>query len=134
MRKPAWRLSAVLVLIVALSSGVLLISGCGSPGPGAVTEQFIKHMNDRKFGDAYDMLASESPARRGSRDDFVSDSEANFPESLKFEDIKIIEEKIDNDRATVKWSAISRQPDTPDENTEQELSLINQDGDWKVWE
>lgn len=134
MRRHIWKLTAMMVLAILLAAP-LLATGCGSESPSPVTEKFIRTMSDRKFAEAYDMLAEGSPARTVSREEFVSLSEANFPAGLTFENIKIIDERIDGNKATVKWSAVTKQPNTPDENTEQELSLVQgDDGNWKVWE
>lgn len=124
-------LAAVLLVLLAAPLSVL---GCGGSDPGQAAQQFLNLMNDRKFGEAYDLLASGSPARSISREDFVSMSEANFPPDLRLGNIRIAEQKVEGDKATVKWTAITKQANTPDENTEQELSLVKENDQWWIWE
>ncbi|MFA5808958.1 MAG: NTF2-like N-terminal transpeptidase domain-containing protein [Thermoleophilia bacterium] len=124
---------AALTLMAALLA--LLAGGCGGgPSPTNVAEDFARQMNDRKFGEIYDLLSIQSPIRKEiSRDDFVGQYESIYPEGFRLADFKITEERIEGDsKAMVLWTATAVVPGRADEPTNRTFSMVSEDGSWKI--
>lgn len=123
---------AALTLMAVLLA--LLAAGCGGPSPTNVAEDFARQMNDRKFGEIYDLLANQSPVRKEiSRDDFVAQYESIYPAGFRLNDFKVTEEKIEDDKkAMVLWTAIAVVPGREDEPTSRTFSMVTEDGNWKI--
>lgn len=125
--------TTLVALTVVTAFLALFAGGCGGPGPSNVAEDFARRMNDRQFGEIYDQLSSQSPIRKEiTRDDFVSQYESIYPAGFRLDDFKVTEEKIDNDKATVLWTATAVVPGRDDEPTLRTFSMVLEDGIWKI--
>lgn len=133
MRKRGWlQLLAVLVLGAFMA---LFAAGCGGGGPGDTVEKFFENMADRNFAEVYDMVSRDSPARKVSREEFIKTmEEAGIPEGASMSDYEVLEERIDGDRATVRFKATLKAPNEPDDTDEGTVELVNEDGEWKIFD
>lgn len=124
---------AGLALMAALL--VFVAAGCSSgPSPTNVAEDFARQMNERKFGEIYDLLAVQSPIRKEiSRDDFVAQYESIYPEGFRLADFKVTEERVEGDnKAVVLWTANAIVPGREAEPTNRTFSMVMEDGAWKI--
>lgn len=130
MRKKGWlQLLAVLALAAFMA---LFAAGCGDDSPGDVVKEALEKTSDRDFGDVYDLFSRDSSLRKQSKDEYVADAEKDMPEEASIEDIEILEEKIDGDKATVKFKATFKTPGEPDDTDENTAKLVKEDGEWKI--
>lgn len=118
--------AAALVLVI-----MLFATGCGK-SPSSTASEFTKAINERNFGAAYDMLASNSPVRAIAREDFIKNAEASMPQGSVLENFQVTEEKIEGDTATVKWSALQKVPGQTDEPINSSWTMVKENEEWKI--
>ena len=119
------------VFLVALLA--LAAAGCGGNSPSSATTDMLTLLGNRDFSGAYDAFASSSQIRANvSKEEFVSEMGASLPEGSSLSDIRITDEKIDGDTATVSWSATVKAPNVPDQQLNDSFQLTKEDGVWKV--
>jgi hypothetical protein len=110
----------------------LLAAGCGSGSPASAAQTFMQHLNNREFGDAYDMLASGSPLKKISRDRFISNADASSPQGSRVDSFTVTSQSVNGDTATVKWRGTRKAPGAPDDPQTGAWTLNREDGQWKL--
>lgn len=131
MGRHVWlKLLVVLSLVAALA---LTVTACGGDSPGDTVKKYFDNISSGDFGAVYDLLSKDSPARKQySRDEFVEMAKEEFPQGATISNYSVLEEKIDGDRATVKFRATLKAPDAPEDTDEDTISLVKEDGKWKL--
>lgn len=123
---------ALAALIVALL--LAAASGCGTKAkPSETLEQFYILMAERKFGEAYSLLASESKTRKLMTEEvFIQTMEKQTPQGLAVTAFSVLSESEEGDRAKVKYSVTIQEPDKEPRSNEAEAELALEDGKWKL--
>lgn len=133
------KITAMLVLVLALAA-VLSASGCGSDEPARVVEEFLNSTADQDCEKWVELLSSESlELFGGSREEAVKSCEESV-KSLGGENARVemvnfeaLEQEINGDTATVKFSATARIEGVEDEIIEEDTAtLIKENGEWKI--
>ncbi len=129
-RSAVLRAGIVLAVLVGL---MLTAFGCGSSGPSAAVEGFIKATQDKncsKMVDYMDLKSFEASGVTVGKDELVKACEEQKDQS-ELLSYKIIEEKTDGDKSEVKVEVTTK--DNGEEKTESDTLTVNkQDGEWKV--
>ena len=118
--------------LVIASMTVLVAAGCGGQSPTQAAEEFTQHLNNREFGEAYDMLASNSPLKAVSRDEFVKNAQQTLPDGSKVDNFQVTGEDVNGDSATVKWTGTEKVPGQPDKTQSSTWTLSREDDQWKL--
>lgn len=123
------------VLLVAVLAALLMaVAGCGSSGPTAAVEDFMKATQDKncqKMIDAMDFKAAEEAGIPNLKDELVKACEEEKDSGGELVSYKILEETINGDSATVKVEATTKNNDQ--EKTESTtLNLVQRDGKWLI--
>jgi hypothetical protein len=127
--------SKLLVFIIALAIvPALFFAGCGeeSGSPGDVVKQVFEAYNSRNFILVYDLSSTELQQQAGVREEAIAQMGAGWPAGTEITDLVIVEETIDGDTATVKWSGTIKTPELPDESSGATVTLVKEDGEWKL--
>ncbi len=124
---------APIILAAALAALMFLpAAGCGSESPTSAAQAFMQHLNNREFGDAYDMLASSSPLKKISRDQFVRNADASSPQGARVDGFTVTSESVNGNTATVKWRGTRKAPGAPDDPQTGTWTLTREDDQWKL--
>lgn len=112
--------------MIALS---LLVAACGGggPTPSEVTKNFLTALQDLNFEEAKKYATAESASMLDMMAGFAEMGEGQ-EEKPPQAPVKIVEEKIDGDNATVTYETKNDQG----EMVQEQLSLVKVDGTWKV--
>jgi hypothetical protein len=121
-------------LIIAVAVASFAPAGCGDEedGPGEVVEEVFAAYNARDFGKVYDLSSQTLQLQAGTRDEAIAQMSSGWPQGTEVVDLEIVEETIDGDAATVKWSGTIKTPELPDEASSASVSLVREDGQWKL--
>ncbi len=109
---------------------MLVLTACGSDGPGDVALSFNEAMMDGDGSRAVEHLDPEAPAMiRGAIEDKAGEMAAEAKgEHGDIERIRVVNEEIDGDRATVTIEVTFEDGTTEEE----EIAMIQRDGQWYV--
>lgn len=123
-----------IAVLVALTP--VLVSGCGvEQQPGDVVEQFYVLLTERKFSEAYALLASDSRLRKTFTEDmFVNKMETETPRDSAVTAFDVVEEKEEEggDRMRLKYSVTIQEGDMEPQANTLEVELVQEDGQWKI--
>jgi hypothetical protein len=120
----------VVALLAAMTA--LAVAGCGGQSPTQAADEFTQHLNNREFGEAYDMLSSSSPLKAVSRDDFIKNAQQSLPNGSRVDNFQVTEEDVNGDTATVKWTGTEKVPGQPDQTQNGTWTLNREDDQWKL--
>ena len=130
---PKMRKLLTFMTIAALAALLLpLAAGCGGETPTSAARTFMQHLNNREFGQAYDMLASSSPLKKIPRNRFINNAEASTPKGAVVAGFTVTSESVNGGRATVRWKGTRKAPGTPDDPQNGSWTLNQEDGHWKL--
>jgi len=123
------------MMIAALIVSLLaLLAGCGSSGPSSAVESFIKAAQDKdcnKMVDLMDLQAVEEQGATNVREELVASCQQEANSSGEIVSYKIVEEKIEGDKAEVKIEVTTKE--NGEEKTDNDtLTVFQRDGEWKV--
>jgi hypothetical protein len=121
MKRNRLMVSAVLLLAVGL-----VLSGCGGGGPTGTVKAWFNAMNAGKYSEAVEYLGS-GLAELGKIDGGKSMSD-DFTNSGTMTKLEVISEEVRGEGATVKVRVHFKDGGVED----QTISLVKQDGDWKI--
>ena len=109
-------------------------AGCGATvnTPSDVIIEHVKLLNQRKFDEFYDLHAPG--ALPSSKEAYVQEITQLFPEGSKITDVKIIQEKVEGDQATVTWSSLQKIIGREERTVEVTTSLVRENDRWKIGE
>lgn len=123
-----------IAVLVALTP--VLVTGCGvEQQPGDVVEQFYVLLTERKFSEAYALLASDSRLRKTFTEDmFVSKMETETPRDSAVTAFEVVEENEEEggDRMRLKCSVTIQEGDMEPQANTLEVELVQEDGQWKI--
>lgn len=121
-------------LVLAAALALLLpLSGCGAEkSPGEVVKEVFAAYNARDFGKVYDLSSAALQQQSGDRNKAIFLMEHNWPAGTEVVDLKVDNEAVDGDTATVTWSGTLKTPGVPDEPSSATINLVKEDGEWRV--
>lgn len=122
-----------LILIAGLLTVMLAAAGCGGAGgPSATVEGFMEAAKDKdcsKMVDYLDIESFQAPGVSITREELISMcEESGMDEIVSY---KVIEEKIDGDKAEVKVEATGK-ADGDEETATNTLNLVKRGDEWKL--
>lgn len=120
--------SIILLAIMLLAA----IPGCGGNTPSSAASDMVQMLSARQFGEAYDSFSTTSPVREVKREDFIAQMEASLPAGTSITEFSVTEEKVEDSKATVTWSAKVNMPNVPEQPLDDSFSLVKEYGTWKV--
>ena len=103
-----------------------ILAGCGGSSPDSVAVNFLSNVRDGKFEDAAKCASKKTAPLIAMLGAMGKDSKEL--KEMKGTSFKVLETKVDGDKATVKIEA------SKDGKTEkaEDITLIKEDGAWKV--
>ncbi|MEK7817057.1 MAG: hypothetical protein AAB281_02250, partial [Actinomycetota bacterium] len=128
------RIAALLLMVIVAALTVAVATGCGAKEkPSDTVEKFYILLSERKFNEAYGLLAYEGKTKILMDEEyFVSNAEKQTPQGRTLTAFSVISETEDGDNARVRFSATFQEPDKEPQTNEVETRLVKVDGKWKI--
>lgn len=128
------RISALVLTVIMTGLLMMAATGCGvQEKPSDTIEEFYILLSERKFSEAYNLLASDSKTKKAmSEEVFVQSTDKQTPQGLALTSFSVISESEDGDRAKVKFSVTFEEPGKEPRSNEVEAELVKEDGRWKI--
>jgi hypothetical protein len=120
-----------LIIVAAAIAGYFVYKQFAHASPGAVTEDFFRAtLEDKDCRKAVDLTSSKQIE---NRDEAIAacNEELQGIGNAKIVSFEITEEKIEGDKATVKYKGVA-EINGEQEEDEDTVSLVKEDGDWKI--
>lgn len=125
-------ITKVTVLAAVLAALLMAVFGCGGSSAGAAMEDFLKAAQNKDCEKMVDMmdLSAITQMQSVSRDQLVESckSESASGEILSY---KILEEKVEGDKAEVKVEVTTKSEGQEDTESDS-FTLNKKDGAWKI--
>jgi hypothetical protein len=116
-------------IAVALLTVVALVAfGCGDSGPASTVEGFIETLKGKDCEKAVNFIDLEGVGASGK--EVVKNCKETIDES-EIVSYKVLDEKIDGDKAEVKVETVTKSNDGKDTSTFT-INVVNKNGEWKI--